>query len=1399
MSISASNIVSSNTLNELRTQFNNLVTDVTAIEGGTLSYTVLETTTLNSTTLNVKEDGTIIFEGATEDSHQTTLTVVDPTADRTITFPNETGTVHTSGGDTTHTNIIIADGANIGSASDTNAMSISSGGVVSITATTANTSVTDGALTVGGGLGVAADLSIGDDLRLISDATVLSFGANSDVTLTHVHDTGLLLNGTSVIQFNDASQSIGAPSNAILDINATDEIELNATLLDVNANINASGTYTGAGLMTTGGNIVIPDAGTIGSASSTGAITVASTGIVTLVDDLVLKDAATIGVASSTSAITIASTGIVTLVDDLLIKDGGTIGSASSTGAITVASTGIVTFVDDILIKDAGTIGSASSTGAITIASSGIVTLVDDLILKDAATIGVTSSTSAITIASTGIVTLVDDLILKDAATIGVTSSTSAISIASTGIVTFVDDIIIKDAGTIGSASDEDAISISSAGVVNISATTASTNSTSGALTVAGGAGIAADLGVGDDLRMISDGAIIAFGVNGDINLTHVHDDGLTSNGTFHAAGDVTGSTLNADGDTAAGDNAAIGYTAAEGLILTGQGSTNDVTIKNDADADVIEIPTGTVNVTMAGTLGVTGVVSGAGFTAGSAVLAEAELELLDGLTAGTAIASKVVTTDSDIDTTGQRNLTISGELDAATGDFSGVVDVAGALTTAAITASGIIKTDDTTNATSTTDGSLQTDGGLSVALDAVFGDDVKLLTDSAVLSFGAGSDATLTHTNDVGLTLNSTNKLMFNDATQFIQGASGTVLNIAATDEVDITSTLIDINGNVEISGTTAQVGVATFTARDIHSGGITVADAGNIGSASDLDAIAIGADGDITLTQDLELQHDGAILSFGANDEIALTHVHDTGLLLTDSGGSPTLQLHNASEAVSSDGSKLILTSNGVAFSLPTADGDSGQVMTTNGSGVFAFSDVSASSLAADDISGGDAAILLTTSSGNITVDAAAGDSDIIFKGTDGSADTVFLTIDGSDGGTLIANHNLELGTDASAILFGANNEVILTHVHDKGLALKHTATADGKPVVLTLQTGETDIAANNVIGKIDFQAPDEGTGTDAILVAAAIQARSEGDFAADNNATSIDFMVGASEAAATKMTLSSAGSLDVLLDITGSTINADGDTAAGDNAAMGYTAAEGLILTGQGSTNDITIKNDADADVIEVPTGTVNVTMAGTLTTAGAITSNAGVVVDEMTLDADTLTCSDAFIIDAAADITLDAAGDDILLKSAGTHEGNINLASSNLTFKSIVSDKDMIFQGNDGGSAITALTIDMSAAGAATFNNDVTAFSDERLKRDIETIPNALDKVCQMRGVTFERIDDEGSRSMGVIAQEIEKIIPEVVREDSSEEKIKSVAYGNLVGVLIEAIKELKDEVEQLKNK
>ena len=196
MAISASSIAGSSTLNELRTQFNNLVTDVTAIEGGSISYTTLNTTTTNATTLNVKEDGTIVFEGASDDAYETTLTVVDPTADRTITFPNTSGTVVVSG---------------------------------------------DGGFTVA-------------------------------------------------------------------------------------------------------------DGGTIGSTSTTDAMTISSAGIVTFKDDIILKDAATIGVTSSTSAISIASTGIVTFVDDIIIKDGGTIGSASDVDAITIAADGDTTFSQDVIV-----------------------------------------------------------------------------------------------------------------------------------------------------------------------------------------------------------------------------------------------------------------------------------------------------------------------------------------------------------------------------------------------------------------------------------------------------------------------------------------------------------------------------------------------------------------------------------------------------------------------------------------------------------------------------------------------------------------------------------------------------------------------------------------------------------------------------------------------------------------------------------------------------------------------------------------------------------------------------------------------------------------------------------------------------------------------------------------
>jgi hypothetical protein len=240
----------------------------------------------------------------------------------------------------------------------------------------------------------------------------------------------------------------------------------------------------------------------------------------------------------------------------------------------------------------------------------------------------------------------------------------------------------------------------------------------------------------------------------------------------------------------------------------------------------------------------------------------------------------------------------------------------------------------------------------------------------------------------------------------------------------------------------------------------------------------------------------------------------------------------------------------------------------------------------------------------------------------------------------------------------------------------------------------------------------------------------------------------------------------------------------TFSGANVTFAGTIASGAIDNGSSNiTSGGLLKLDVDADADDL-TGD---------SATGRLTIGAGEDLNLYHGGTNSYIVNDTgdLIIDTAGDIKLDAAGNDINLLSNGTNHGRFSNTSSDFVIQSIVQDKDLIFKGNDGGSVITALTLDMSAAGAATFNNDVTAFSDERLKTDIKTIDNALSKVCDMRGVYFNR---DGAAGTGVIAQEIQNILPEVVHD---KQEYLSVAYGNMVGVLIEAIKELKKEVETLK--
>ena len=211
--------------------------------------------------------------------------------------------------------------------------------------------------------------------------------------------------------------------------------------------------------------------------------------------------------------------------------------------------------------------------------------------------------------------------------------------------------------------------------------------------------------------------------------------------------------------------------------------------------------------------------------------------------------------------------------------------------------------------------------------------------------------------------------------------------------------------------------------------------------------------------------------------------------------------------------------------------------------------------------------------------------------------------------------------------------------------------------------------------------------------------------------------------------------------------------------------------------------------------IDTGSSTITTTGAIS-GGSLTANGGVTVDNITIDGTEIDLSSGDLtLDVAGDIILSAAGGEVRFDDGSQQEFvvDMNDASTKTVLRTLVSDADLVFEGNDGGTGFTALTLDMSEAGAATFNDNVTAFSDERLKSNIETLKGGLEKVEQLRGVTYTRDERD---NIGVIAQEVEKVLPEIVLTADDEMGTKSVDYSRITAVLIEAVKELSAKVKYL---
>ena len=592
---------------------------------------------------------------------------------------------------------------------------------------------------------------------------------------------------------------------------------------------------------------------------------------------------------------------------------------------------------------------------------------------------------------------------------------------------------------------------------------------------------------------------------------------------------------------------------------------------------------------------------------------------------------------------------------------------------------------------------------------DVTLPDDLILGSDSAVLKFGADSDTTLTHTDGTGLTLNSTNKLTFGDAASFIQQSSNGVLRI-------------DGEATIDLNASTA-----------------------------------------VTISNDLKLDSDSAVLGFGADNDITLTHAADTGLTLngTFAATSVTANSGVVVDNITIDGTEIDLSSGDLTLDVAgdiILDADGANVTVKDG-GTTTLDIVSNGTTDVTLDAPGD--IILDADGGNVTIkDGGTSILDIANSSTDveltvSTADKNFA-IKGTDGSSAITALDIDMALNGKATFSGdvvvtgdltVSGDDITMGTNTAGNLLIADGTNFNSIAVGGLSEIST-VANDDVFLAVDTS----GGGLKKITRSTIVSGLAVGGVAISNVVEDTTPQLGGSldvngedivSVSNGNITLTPNGSGVVRIDGSNGVDIQSGAISIKNSGAQSYVR----FYCESSNAHYVQLQAPAHADFSGNHTVTLP-NLASTLaTTSLTETLTNKTLTTPVIAEIDN---SSDITLDAGADIILDADGANIIFKDGGTSILDIANNSSDVELTVSTADKNFAIKGTDGSSAITALDIDMALAGKATFNGAVVVGGDLTVNGTTTTVNSTTvtidDPIFTLGGDTAPGSDDNKDRGI-----------------------------------------------------